>query len=223
MKFLSHFWYKILNQLGSFPSARNMLTVEIFDNLKGKGLDIGHLGDYSFKNKDVIRLNIHPGENIDVVSDGTHYPFEDETFDKIMLRCLLEHVDDPKVILKEAARILKPKGKIVIEVPFINPIHAAPDDFFRFTPNGLKKIIQDQELIIERIFYVEDYNWAIKWILWQNLKENDKFGFKYLVKMAFLKYIINPILFRREIPSETNFSSFGIIAIKDSTYSYSIC
>ena len=34
MKFLSHFWYKILNQLGSFPSARNMLTVEIFDNLK---------------------------------------------------------------------------------------------------------------------------------------------------------------------------------------------
>ena len=209
MKFLSHFWYKFLNQLGSFPSARNMLTVEIFDDLKGKGLDNGHLGDYSFKNKDVIRLNIHPGENIDVVSDGIHYPFEDETFDIIMLRCLLEHVDDPKVILKEVTRVLKPNGKIEIEVPFINPIHAAPDDFFRFTPNGLKKIIQDQELIIERIFYVEDYNWAIKWILWQNLKENDKFGFKYLVKMAFLKYIINPILFRREIPSETNFSSFG--------------
>ena len=85
MKFLSHFWYKFLNQLGSFPSARNMLTVEIFDDLKGKGLDISHLGDYSFKNKDVIRLNIHPGENIDVVSDGTHYPFEDETFDKIIM------------------------------------------------------------------------------------------------------------------------------------------
>ena len=83
-----------------------------------------------FKNNNVIRLNIHPGENIDVVSDGTHYPFEDETFDKIMLRCLLEHVDDPKVILKEAARVLKPKGKIVIEVPFINLIHAAPDYFF---------------------------------------------------------------------------------------------
>ena len=223
MKFLSHFWYKTLKHLGSFPWVRNMLTVELFDDLKGKGLDIGHLGDYSFKNKDVIRLNIHPGENIDVVSDGTHYPFKDETFDKIMLRCLLEHVDDPKVILKESTRVLKSEGKIVIEVPFINPIHAAPDDFYRFTPDGLKKIIQDQELRIEKIFYVEDYNWAIKWILWQNLKENEEFGFRYLVKMAFLKYIINPIIFRREIPSETNFSSFGIIAIKDSTYSSSIC
>lgn len=214
MKILSRFWYKALTHLGKFPSGRNMLTVEIFDDLKGKGLDIGHLGNYSFKNRGVVRLNIHPGENIDVVSDGTHYPFDDETFDKIMLRCLLEHVEDPSKIIKESTRVLKSDGKIVIEVPFINPIHAAPDDYYRFTPNGLKKIIQDQNLIIEKIFYVEDYNWAIKWILWKNLKENEKFGFGYLIKMAFLKYIINPIIFREKVPSETNFSSFGIIATK---------
>tara|TARA_B100000029_G_scaffold510451_1_gene601962 strand:+ start:524 stop:1177 length:654 start_codon:yes stop_codon:yes gene_type:complete len=214
MKILSRFWYKALMHLGKFPSGRNMLTVEIFDDLKGKGLDIGHLGNYSFKNRGVVRLNIHPGENIDVVSDGTHYPFDDETFDKIMLRCLLEHVEDPSKIIKESTRVLKSDGKIVIEVPFINPIHAAPDDYYRFTPNGLKKIIQDQNLIIEKIFYVEDYNWAIKWILWKNLKENEKFGFGYLIKMAFLKYIINPIIFREKVPSETNFSSFGIIATK---------
>ena len=216
MKILSRPWYKLLAHLGKFPSERNMLTVEIFDDLRGKGLDIGHLGDYSFKNKDVIRLNIHPGEDIDVVSDGNHYPFDNETFDKIMLRCLLEHVEDPNSILKEATRILKLEGKMVIEVPFINPIHAAPDDFYRFTPNGLKKIIEEQSLRIEKIFYVEDYNWAIKWILWQNLKENEKFGFRFLIKMAFLKYVINPIIFRSKKPSDTNFSSFGIIAEKRS-------
>ena len=159
MKFLSHVWYKFLTQLGSFPNNRNMMTVNIFDEIEGKGLDIGHLGNYSFKNNDVVRLNIHPGENIDVVSDGSHYPFEDGTFDKIMLRCLLEHVDDPKEILKEAARVLKLNGKIVIEVPFINPIHAAPDDFFRFTPSGLSKLIQDENLTVDEIFYVEDINW----------------------------------------------------------------
>ena len=37
-------------------------------------------------------------KDIDVVSDGTHYPFKDETFDKIMLRCLLEHVEDLSLI-----------------------------------------------------------------------------------------------------------------------------
>ena len=133
-----------------------------------------------------------------------------------MLRCLLEHVEDPKLILKETTRILKLEGKMVIEVPFINPIHAAPDDFYRFTPNGLKKIIEEHSLRIEKIFYVEDYNWAIKWILWQNLKENEKFGLIFLIKMVFLKYFINPIIFRGEKPSETNFSSFGIIAVKKS-------
>ena len=102
MKFLSHYWYKFLTLLGRFPNNRSMMTVDIFDELEGKGLDIGHLGNYSFKNNDVVRLNIHSGENIDVVSDGNHYPFKDETFDRIMLRCLLEHVDEPHKILKEA-------------------------------------------------------------------------------------------------------------------------
>ena len=215
MKFLSHFWYKFLNQLGSFPSARNMLTVEIFEDLKGKGLDIGHLGDYSFKNKDVIRLNIHPGENIDVVSDGNHYPFKDETFDRIMLRCLLEHVDEPHKILKEAARVLKQKGKIVIEVPFINPIHAAPDDFFRFTPSGLSKILQDENLIVDETFYVEDINWGVKWILWSKLKTSNNISVMYLIKIILLKYVINPILFKSSKASKDNFSQFGIIASKE--------
>ena len=87
-------------------------------------MDIGHDGNYSFKNGDVVRLNIYSRDCIDIVCDGETYPFPVETFDKIMLRCILEHVKEPLKILNECKRILKPNGKIVIEGPFVNPIHA---------------------------------------------------------------------------------------------------
>ena len=193
-----------------------MESVKIFDNIQGKGLDIGHNGDYSFKNDNVTKLNIYPGENIDIVADGESLPFEDGRFDKILLRCVLEHVKDPGKILMEASRVLNRKGKMVIEVPFINPLHGAPEDFFRFTPNGLIKLVQDQELVVDKIFYTEDINYAIKWLVWQRFKENGDLGIKILIKMITLKYLINPSFLRSSIPNENNFSQFGFVVMKDS-------
>jgi len=211
---LSLAWYKFLKKVGSFPNDRNMSTINLFDSLKGKGLDIGHDGRYNFKNGNVVRMNIHSGEHVDVITDGKNYPFENETFDRILIRCVLEHVDNPSYILREAYRILKSNGKIIIEVPFINPIHGAPDDFYRFTPNGLKKILEDEKYFIEKIFYVEDTNWAIRWILWQKLKNTKKVTFLFLFKMIVLKYFIIPILFRINKPSKDDFSSFGMQVVK---------
>ena len=193
-----------------------MESVKIFDNIQGKGLDIGYNGDYSFKNDNVTKLNIYPGENIDIVADGESLPFEDERFDKILLRCVLEHVKDPSKILMEASRVLNRKGKMVIEVPFINPLHGAPEDFFRFTPNGLIKLVQDQGLVVDKIFYTEDINYAIKWLVWQRFKENGDLGIKILIKMITLKYLINPLFLRSSIPNENNFSQFGFVVMKDS-------
>tara|TARA_Y100001970_G_C14250705_1_gene871621 strand:- start:260 stop:910 length:651 start_codon:yes stop_codon:yes gene_type:complete len=207
-------WYNFNKHLGSFPSKRNMITVDIFDSIAGEGLDIGHDGTYEFNSDSITRLNIYAGKNIDVVCDGETYPFENETFDKIMLRCILEHVKKPLNILKECNRILKPNGKIVIEVPFVNPIHAAPDDYLRFTPNGLIELVKSINLDVEDIFYVQDYNWAIRWIMWHKLKNTSKRGFNYFFKMFLLKYLINPLLFKLKTPSENDFSSFGIVITK---------
>jgi len=209
-------WYKFLKEVGGLPKERNMLTVEMFDNLQGEGLDIGHDGNYSFKNGNVVRLNIYPGDYIDIVSDGLDYPFEDSKFDKVLLRCVLEHVEEPEHILKELYRILKPGGKIVIEVPFINPIHGAPEDYFRFTPKGLEVIIKNQNFIIEKVFFVEDQNWALRWILWQRLKEKETLGLSLIIKLVILKYLLFPTILRSGLPTENNFSSFGMIIKKDS-------
>ena len=212
---LGALWYKFLREVGGLPKERNMLTVEIFDSIEGKGLDIGHDGNYGFKNGDVVRLNIYEGDNIDVVCNGQDYPFDDNVFDKVLLRCLLEHVKNPEDILKEVNRILKPGGRIVIEVPFINPIHGAPEDYLRFTPLGLETIVKKLNFKIEDVFYVEDQNWAIRWILWQRLKEKQNLGLNLVLKLVVLKYLIFPILLRTGLPTKNNFSSFGMIIKKE--------
>ena len=211
---LGRLWYKLLNTLGEFPNSRNMVMVELFDNISGKGLDIGHDVNYFFKNNNVVTLNIIPGDFIDVVYDGKKIPFSNNTFDKILLRCVLEHVKDPSSILEEASRVLKLDGKMVIEVPFINPLHSIPDDYFRYTPDGLKELINDHNLKLEKVFYTEDTIWAIRWIFWQNLKGEQKLNFTYVIKMFVLKYLINPLFLKQKVPNENNFSQFGFLVKK---------
>jgi DNA modification methylase len=46
------------------------------------------------------------------------YPIKDNTYDEIYARFILEHLDDLSGCLKEWHRILKPKGKLTIEVPY---------------------------------------------------------------------------------------------------------
>lgn len=57
-------------------------------------------------------------ENIRLlVGDVTDLPFEDESFDKIILSEVLEHVPDDTKALSEVYRVLKPGGVLGITVP----------------------------------------------------------------------------------------------------------
>jgi ubiquinone/menaquinone biosynthesis C-methylase UbiE len=44
-------------------------------------------------------------------------PFEDETFDMVTCQTLLIHVQDPRLVLKEMLRVLKPKGLLAVAEP----------------------------------------------------------------------------------------------------------
>lgn len=61
------------------------------------------------------------GKNIKFVSGDLHkIPFKDNSFDKIVISEVLEHVKKDVVVLKEINRILKPEGILVISVPSLN-------------------------------------------------------------------------------------------------------
>jgi SAM-dependent methyltransferase len=59
-------------------------------------------------------------------ADATWLPFAGSTFDSVLVRDLLHHVPDRAAVLSEAARVLKPGGRLtVIEPNGKNPIMAA--------------------------------------------------------------------------------------------------
>lgn len=51
------------------------------------------------------------------VSPAEHLPFDDRSFDMVLLNEVIEHVDDDRQAIREAYRILRPGGHIVVYAP----------------------------------------------------------------------------------------------------------
>lgn len=69
-------------------------------------------------------------------------PIQDKYADTVVSFQVLEHLPEPSVFLKEAHRILRPNGIIIITVPFMWHVHEAPYDYYRFTRYGLEYLLK---------------------------------------------------------------------------------
>ena len=94
-----------------------------------------------------VNLDIDRFKNVDVVASALNIPFEDNTFKLIFNTAVLEHVRDPIRVVDEMYRVLKPGGYIYTEVPFIAHFHAYPNDFQRYTVEGLKVLYKKYDIV----------------------------------------------------------------------------
>jgi SAM-dependent methyltransferase len=78
----------------------------------------------------------------DVVAHACHLPFRSSTFDSVLCSQVLEHVEQPETLIKEAYRVLKPGGRILLTAPMCWRHHEEPYDFFRFTRHGLRYLLE---------------------------------------------------------------------------------
>ena len=69
-------------------------------------------------------------------------PIESDVADTVFCFSVLEHLSEPQKILDESYRILKNKGNLILQVPWQHEIHEEPYDFFRYTPYGLKYMLE---------------------------------------------------------------------------------
>jgi len=74
--------------------------------------------------------------------DGGRFPAAAQNADVIFCTEVLEHVLDPAHTLREAFFALKPGGRLLLTVPFAARWHFVPNDYFRYTPSGLKHLLE---------------------------------------------------------------------------------
>ncbi len=80
--------------------------------------------------------------NTIVVANIHSLPFLDESVGGIFCTGTLEHVEDPSQAMQEIYRILEKGGILHLEVPFMQPYHPDPEDYWRWTLDGLRLFSQ---------------------------------------------------------------------------------
>ncbi len=94
---------------------------------------------------------------IDVLADLTRIPMRDSVADVVLCTETLEHLERPWRFAEEAARILKPGGRLLLTVPHISRMHQVPYDFFRYTEWGLKSLFMRHGLTVARLDHEGGY------------------------------------------------------------------
>ncbi|HSP86698.1 MAG TPA: class I SAM-dependent methyltransferase [Ignavibacteriaceae bacterium] len=76
--------------------------------------------------------------------DGINIPFQNNYFDLIYCKQVLEHVRYPQELLTEVNRVLKPEGYFIGSTSHLEPFHSY--SFWNFTPYGFSILIKEVNL-----------------------------------------------------------------------------
>jgi len=93
--------------------------------------------------KQYIGCDMRAGPGVDKVLNLHHIDLPDASVGTVFLMDTLEHVEYPHQAMAEIHRILKPDGLVIMSSVLDFFIHATPNDFWRFTPDGFRSLLKN--------------------------------------------------------------------------------
>jgi len=98
---------------------------------------------------DYVGIDMSEGKGVDHVLDLT-LPIEEidkvlgeKRFGTIICLSVLEHCDNPFKMCENISKLLKQGGRVYISAPFAWMFHGYPSDYWRFTHEGIKKLLPE--------------------------------------------------------------------------------
>ncbi len=87
-----------------------------------------------------VSIDLRRTPLVDIVARGEHIPLRSGRFDLVICTQVLEYVPDPRVVIAEIYRVLKPGGSLLLSVPSIFP-RDSERDTWRFLPESLRQML----------------------------------------------------------------------------------
>jgi len=94
-----------------------------------------------FAGKPYVGCDMRPGPGVDRVEDVTAISLPDGSAGTVLCIETFEHVFEVHRAFTEVFRVLQPGGVFVITTPLNFRIHGYPDDYWRITPNCLRRLL----------------------------------------------------------------------------------
>jgi SAM-dependent methyltransferase len=85
----------------------------------------------------------------DLYGNAEHLPFSDESMNSVLLLDVLEHIKKPGICMDEIHRVLRSGGFLVLNIPFLYPLHDVPHDYQRWTIYGIRSLLSDKGFNIQ--------------------------------------------------------------------------
>ena len=92
--------------------------------------------------KQYVGCDMRAGPGVDKVLNLHQIDLPDNSVGTVFLMDTLEHVEYPHQAMAEIHRILKPDGLVIMSSVLDFFIHATPNDFWRFTPDGFRSLLK---------------------------------------------------------------------------------
>lgn len=158
--------------------------------LKGHTLDVGcGIGDMLSFRPNTVGVDINP-HNVAFCKELGHVvnvmmpdllPFEEKSFESVLLDNVLEHISEPTPLLAEIRRVLKPEGVVLIGVPGVLGQASDPDHKYFYDEAALSlkaknsgfKVIKTFHMPLGRSLFLGSYlrQYCI-YSVWQSVSSN---------------------------------------------------
>ncbi|MBI5132496.1 MAG: class I SAM-dependent methyltransferase [Rhodopseudomonas palustris] len=162
----THWWFVQRRNLFAAEIDRLGLSRQaaILDVGTGTGANLRLLGRLGYTNvagidpsPDAIRFCAEKGLGNVTQGSACAIPFPDATFDLVMATDVIEHIDDDALALREAARVLRPSGILLLTVPTFQSLWGVQDDRShhkrRYRIEQLLERVEQTPLDVERSYY----------------------------------------------------------------------
>lgn len=151
-------------------------------------------------------------KSTDIFYDKVTIPLKSDYFDYVLATQCFEHIPNIYEILLEINRVMKKEGILLATVPMVWEDHELPFDYYRYTENGLKYLLEQSGYAIIRIKKLNNFRDVIGLLKIQYAYKRKQRRAKFICILENIKFLLR--MHKNKERIKTLSTCIGVVAKK---------